>query len=190
MTSALKRRSVSMFAIGSALIYFQECATPPHVRVRHTMWLSFTRPGYEASTLYRNVHLIDNVYVVTVQIKKNSRISRTIQVLIRMARAQTCSIQQIYKSCKDTWTHFLWKRWEGWGGRRCELAPVNMNCPCHVWCHSNTMGHTCRHSLFWGWYLTALDFTQPNCCKSVVWSIHPGGSSGSREWKVSSSENS
>jgi len=28
------------------------------------------------------------------------------------------------------------------------------------------------------------------CCKSVVWSIHPGGSSGSREWKVSSSENS
>ena len=55
----------SMFAIGSALTYlwvFRECATPPHVQVRHTTWLSFTRrspalqakntgarrPGYEA----------------------------------------------------------------------------------------------------------------------------------------------
>ena len=38
----------SGFAIGSALAYllfFRECATPPHVQVRHTMWLSFTRPS-------------------------------------------------------------------------------------------------------------------------------------------------
>jgi len=57
----------SVLGIGRALAYllfFRECATPPHIRVRHTMWLSFTRPGYEASTLCRSVHLIDNVYVV------------------------------------------------------------------------------------------------------------------------------
>ena len=38
----------SVFAIGSALAYllfFQECATPPLVQVRHTTWLSFTRPS-------------------------------------------------------------------------------------------------------------------------------------------------
>jgi len=38
----------SVFAIGSALAYlllFQECATPPHVQVRHATWLSFTRPS-------------------------------------------------------------------------------------------------------------------------------------------------
>ena len=38
----------SVFAIGSALAYllfFQEGATPPHVQVRHTTWLSFTRPS-------------------------------------------------------------------------------------------------------------------------------------------------
>ena len=38
----------SVFAIGSALAYllfFRECATPPHVHVRHTTWLSFTRPS-------------------------------------------------------------------------------------------------------------------------------------------------
>ena len=38
----------SMFAIGSALAYllfFPECATPPHIQVRHTTWLSFTRPS-------------------------------------------------------------------------------------------------------------------------------------------------
>ena len=59
----------SVFAIGSALAYLlflRECGTPPHVQVRHTMWLSFTRPspalvlqatnagarrpGYEANT--------------------------------------------------------------------------------------------------------------------------------------------
>jgi len=38
----------SVFAIGRALAYllfFRECATPPHVQVRHTTWLSFTRPS-------------------------------------------------------------------------------------------------------------------------------------------------
>ena len=38
----------SVFAIGNALAYllfFWECATPPHVQVRHTTWLSFTRPS-------------------------------------------------------------------------------------------------------------------------------------------------
>ena len=38
----------SVFAIGSALAYllfFRECATPPHVQVCHTTWLSFTRPS-------------------------------------------------------------------------------------------------------------------------------------------------
>ena len=38
----------SVFAIGSTLAYllfFRECATPPHVQVRHTTWLSFTRPS-------------------------------------------------------------------------------------------------------------------------------------------------
>jgi len=38
----------SMFAIGRALTYllfFWECATPPHVQVHHTTWLSFTRPS-------------------------------------------------------------------------------------------------------------------------------------------------
>jgi len=59
-----------VFAISSALAYllfFRECATPPHIQVRHTTWLSFTRPspvlvlqatnagarrpGYEASPL-------------------------------------------------------------------------------------------------------------------------------------------
>ena len=38
----------SVFAIGSTLAYllfFQECATPPHVQLRHTTWLSFTRPS-------------------------------------------------------------------------------------------------------------------------------------------------
>jgi len=45
------KRSVllrSVFAIGSALAYllfFRECATPPHVQVRYTTWLSFTRPS-------------------------------------------------------------------------------------------------------------------------------------------------
>jgi len=37
-----------VFAIGSALAYllfFWECATPPHVQVRHTTRLSFTRPS-------------------------------------------------------------------------------------------------------------------------------------------------
>ena len=37
----------SVFAIGSTLTYLlflQECATPPHVQVHHTMWLSLTRP--------------------------------------------------------------------------------------------------------------------------------------------------
>ena len=59
----------SVLAIGSTLAYLLflwECATPPHVQVRHTTWLSFTRPspawvlqatnagarrpGYEATT--------------------------------------------------------------------------------------------------------------------------------------------
>ena len=38
----------SVFTIGSALAYllfFREGATPPHVQVRHTTWLSFTRPS-------------------------------------------------------------------------------------------------------------------------------------------------
>jgi len=38
----------SVFAIGSTLAYllfFWACATPPHVQVRHTTWLSFTRPS-------------------------------------------------------------------------------------------------------------------------------------------------
>ena len=38
----------SVFAIGSALahlLFFRECATPPYVQVRHTTWLSFTRPS-------------------------------------------------------------------------------------------------------------------------------------------------
>ena len=38
----------SVFAIGSAfayLLFFRECATPPHILVRHTTWLSFTRPS-------------------------------------------------------------------------------------------------------------------------------------------------
>ena len=38
----------SVFAIGSALTYllfFREFATPPYVQVRHTTWLSFTRPS-------------------------------------------------------------------------------------------------------------------------------------------------
>ena len=38
----------SVFAIGSAIAYlrfFRQCATPPHVQVRHTTWLSFTRPS-------------------------------------------------------------------------------------------------------------------------------------------------
>jgi len=38
----------SVFAISSALAYLrflQECTTPPHVQVRHTVWLSFTRPS-------------------------------------------------------------------------------------------------------------------------------------------------
>jgi len=38
----------SVFVIGSALTYllfFQECTTPPHVQVRHTTSLSFTRPS-------------------------------------------------------------------------------------------------------------------------------------------------
>ena len=38
----------SVFAISStftSLRFFRECATPPHVQVRHCMWLSFTRPS-------------------------------------------------------------------------------------------------------------------------------------------------
>ena len=38
----------SVFAINSALTYlqvFRECATPPHIQVRHCTWLSFTRPS-------------------------------------------------------------------------------------------------------------------------------------------------
>ena len=38
----------SAFATGSTLAYllfFRERATPPHVQVRHTTWLSFTRPS-------------------------------------------------------------------------------------------------------------------------------------------------
>jgi len=38
----------SVFAIGSTLTYllfFWKCATPPHIQVRHCMWLSFTRPS-------------------------------------------------------------------------------------------------------------------------------------------------
>jgi len=66
-----------VFAIGRTLAYllfFRECATPPHVQVRHTMWLSFTRPsptlvlqatntglrrpGYKANTLlHTTIHL-------------------------------------------------------------------------------------------------------------------------------------
>jgi len=36
----------SVFVIGSTLAYllfFRECATPPHIQVCHTTWLSFTR---------------------------------------------------------------------------------------------------------------------------------------------------
>ena len=38
----------SVFVIGNTLAYllfFQECATPPHVQAHHTTWLSFTRPS-------------------------------------------------------------------------------------------------------------------------------------------------
>ena len=37
----------SMLAIGSVtyLLFFRECATPPHIQVRHSMWFSFTRPS-------------------------------------------------------------------------------------------------------------------------------------------------
>jgi len=38
----------SVFVICSALgylLFFRECATPPHVQVRHTTWLSCTRPS-------------------------------------------------------------------------------------------------------------------------------------------------
>ena len=37
-----------VLGIGSVLTYllfFQECATPPHVQVHHTTWLTFTRPS-------------------------------------------------------------------------------------------------------------------------------------------------
>ena len=27
------------------LLFFRECATPPHIQVRHCTWLSFTRPS-------------------------------------------------------------------------------------------------------------------------------------------------
>jgi len=80
----------SVFAIGSALAYLLflwECATPPHVQIRHTMWLSFTvpspalvlqatnagvrRPGYEARVLARiwtsvhdsNHYDVDRIFV-------------------------------------------------------------------------------------------------------------------------------
>ena len=48
--SDVKRSVVlwSVFVIGSTLTYlglFQECATPPHIQVRHCTWLSFTRPS-------------------------------------------------------------------------------------------------------------------------------------------------
>ena len=74
--SDVKRSVVlqSMFAISTAftyLLFFRECATPPHVQVRHCTWLSFTRPspalvlqatnagvrrpGYEATLGYAEV---------------------------------------------------------------------------------------------------------------------------------------
>ena len=43
----------SVFAISSALAYllfFQECATPLYIQVRHTTWLSFTGPSPRIST--------------------------------------------------------------------------------------------------------------------------------------------
>ena len=42
------QHSTSVFAIGSTLTYllfFWECATPPHVQIHHCTSLSFTRPS-------------------------------------------------------------------------------------------------------------------------------------------------
>ena len=118
----------SVFAIGSALAYllfFQECATPPHVQVRHTTWLSSTRPSPALVLQATNAGSRKPGYEATVG-PCNLFYKRPLKIAPPTLRHTTCTLVTLSKE--------QFPLWEG----RCPLWSCQMS--------SCQMSYSCLHT--------------------------------------------